>query len=170
MALLAISMAFTASAQVNAVGIPFGIGKSKAVELLNYKYGAYDYYTSDLIMYEGFRLDGVSYEFANFHFKDMVFTEATFSMPKHKEPEKASSDAKNIADALQTLYTVVNLAEYGEAQKYTTGNTTIATLYRAIPNGTPVVNGEAKPQYYVTIIAFADPEGVKIVTRYSQTM
>lgn len=163
-------MALTASAQVNAVGIPFGIGKSKAVELLNSKYGAYDYYDMDLIMYEGFRLDGVAYEYANFHFEDMVFTEATFSMQKHTEAANASADAKRIAEALESYYNVVNLAEYGAAQSKTIGGTTIATLYRAVPKNTPIVNGKAMPQFYITIIAFADAEGIQIVTRYSPTL
>lgn len=154
-----------AMAQVNAVGIPFGIGKSKAVELLNYKYGEYDYYTMDMIMYKDFRLDGVAYETAAFHFNDMKFVKATFHMGEHElgKAEQANEDVKRIVEQLnERPYIVMCLDEYGVGQTHFNNGVGIRTLYRAMPKNAALV----EHSYIINVLAFVNDEGIEIVTMY----
>lgn len=158
-------MALTASAQVNAVGIPFGIGKSKAVELLNSKYGAYDDYAIDRITYYGFRLDGVSYATASFIFDDNYkFVSANFTTEIRdlKNTEGAIADLNEVVEELKKRYTVVNLAEYGASQSYSDDNGTIATLYRALPKNA----AQVEHSYMITVLTYAGLDGIRIMTTY----
>ena len=157
-------MALTTFAQVNAVGIPFGMGKYEARQLLRYKYGEPASNNIDMIMYTNFRLDGVTYETASFHFNDdMKFASASFSRPDQHTAEALVADAKAVAEILERQYLVVNLYENGANQSYTQGNTTIMTLYRAAPR--KVVDG--RPIYMINIIGYLSDEGSNIMVNYS---
>lgn len=154
-----------AMAQVNAVGIPFGIGKSKAVELLNSKYGAYDDYALDRITYYGFRIDGVSYATASFMFDDSYkFVSANFTTPIRdlNDTDGAIADLNEVVEELKKRYTVVNLAEYGANQSYSDDNGTIATLYRALPKNA----AQVEHSYMITVLTYADVNGIRIMTTY----
>lgn len=153
-----------AMAQVNAVGIPFGMGKYEARQLLRSKYGEPAYSTINMIMYANFRLDGVSYETASFFFDDdMKFTSASFSRPDQKTAEALAADAKAVADILEQQYLVVNLYEHGANQSYTQNGQTIMTIYRAAPR--QLING--RPAYMVNIIGHLSDDGSNIVVNYT---
>lgn len=163
--LIAAMLTFGAMAQVNAVGIPFGMGKTEARQLLRSKYGEPAYSNIDMIMYTNFRLDGVTYETASFHFNDdMKFTTASFSRPDQPTAEALVADAKAVAEILEQQYLVVNLYANGANQSYTQGNKTIMTLYRAAPR--KVVDG--RPIYMINIIGHLSNEGSNIMVNYSQ--
>ena len=162
--ILVAMLTYGAMAQVNAVGIPFGMGKYEAHQLLRYKYGEPAYSTLDMIMYTNFRLDGVSYETASFFFdEDMKFTSASFSRPDQKTAEALAADAKAVADILEKQYLVANLYEHGVNQSYTQNGQTIMTIYRAVPR--QIING--RPAYMATIIGYLSDEGSNIVVNYT---
>lgn len=154
-----------AMAQVNAVGIPFGMGKINAVELLRSKYGDYDDYAIDRITYYGFRLDGVSYATASFIFDDSYkFVRATFTTEIRdlKDTDAVIADLDAVVEELEKRYMVVNLVEYGANQSHSDDNGTIATLYRALPKNAAMV----EHSYMITVLTFADVNGIRIMTTY----
>lgn len=162
--LITAMLTFGAMAQVNAVGIPFGMGKYEALQLLRSKYGEPAVNNIDMIMYTNFPLDGVTYETASFRFNDdMKFTSAYFSRPNQPTAEALVADAKAVAEILEQQYLVVNLYANGANQSYTQGNSTIMTLYRAAPR--KVVDG--RPAYMINIIGFLSDEGSNIAVIYS---
>lgn len=178
-ALLAISVAFSALSQnmagiaqpqhseysVNAVGIPFGISKVKATELLRYKYGDYDGYSMDCITYYGFRLDGVEYESAHFFFnKDMKFTNALFNRKKVKTGEEVVDDALSVSRVLSEQYLVVNLKAGGVSQSYSASDMDILTMFRAAPR--MIENG--RPIYMINIIGCFTDNGHYVSVNYSE--
>lgn len=154
-----------AMAQVNAVGIPFGISKTKAVELLRSKYGDYADYAMDRITYVNFRLDGVSYERAHFFFDDdMKFTDALFEGKHHTNSNEMAEEAKAIAAKLSEQYLMVNLVANGVSQTHKTGDVEIMTCYRGAPR--QMTNG--KPTFFINIIAYVSPGASYNAVRYSQ--
>lgn len=172
-ALCAVILSLTANAQGEVAGVPFGASKAKAANILVEKYGMYDYCPDGLIMYDGFTLDGVTYKTAAFHFdSNLKFTSASFSMPTHglQETDKASKDMTELINKLEATHTVVNLVEYGYSQTKTIGNTTVSTLYRAVPKNTPIVDGKAAPPYFINIIVYASPDGIRVMANYSEML
>lgn len=162
--LIAAMLTIGAMAQVNAVGIPFGMGKYEARQLLRSKYGEPAVNDINMIMYTNFRLDGVAYETASFHFNDdMKFTSASFSRQDQPTAEALVADAKAVAEILEQQYLVVNLYANGANQSYKQGNNTIMTLYRAAPR--KVVDG--RPIYMINIIGHLSDEGSNIMVNYS---
>ena len=163
--LIAAMLTIGAMAQVNAVGIPFGIGKTKAVELLQSKYGAYDDYAIDRITYYDFRLDGISYATASFIFDgNYNFVSANFTTPIRdiKDTDAVIADLNAVVEELEKRYIVVNLVEYGANQSHSDDNGTIATLYRALPKNAAMV----EHSYIITVMTFADVNGIRIATTY----
>lgn len=163
--LIATVLTIGAMAQVNAVGIPFGIGKTKAVELLQSKYGAYDDYAIDRITYYDFRLDGVSYETASFMFDDNYkFVSANFTTPIRdiKDTDAVIADLNAVVEELEKRYIVVNLVEYGASQSHSDANGKIVTLYRAMPKNAAMV----EHSYMITVLTFAGVDGARVMTTY----
>lgn len=161
----ALMLTIGAMAQVNAVGIPFGISKVKAVDLLKSKYGDYAHYSRDAIIYVGFRLDGIEYETATFSFdKNLLFSKATFSMPKRslQNSDAAIADLNKIVAELEKRYMVVNLVEFGANQSRSDANGTISTLYRAMPKDAAKV----EHSFMITIFAYANENGMTIHAAY----
>ena len=154
-----------AMAQVNAVGIPFGMGKYEARQLLRSKYGEPAVNDINMIMYTNFRLDGVAYATASFIFDDNYkFVSANFTTPTRdlKDTDGAIADLNNVVEELGKRYTVVNLTEFGANQSYSDDNGTIATLYRAMPKNAAMV----EHSYMITVLTFADVNGIRIMTTY----
>lgn len=158
-------LAIGAMAQVNAVGIPFGISKVKAVEMLRSKYGNYADYARDRITYVNFRLDGVAYERAHFFFdNNMKFTNAMFEGRHHTDSNEMAEEAKAIAAKLSEQYLMVNLVANGVSQRHKTGDVEIMTCYRGAPR--QMTNG--KPAFFINIIAYITPSVSYNAVRYSQ--
>lgn len=163
--IIAAMLTIGAMAQVNAVGIPFGISKVKAVELLTSKYGQYIDYGFNSITYADFRLDGITYDIAQFSFDDnMLFSSALFFLPKRSltNTEACQADMKNVISELESRYLVVNLVEFGSNQEYNDGNGIMSTLYRAIPKNAAKV----EHSYMITVLAYADADGIRIAVLY----
>ena len=161
---LAAILAIAASAQVNAVGIPFGISKIKAVELLKYKYGDYDDFSLDCITYFGFRLDGVTYESAHFFFDDnMRFKNALFTRPKQKKGEDVSRDAVEIAEILSEKYLVVNLVANDASQEHHSRDVDLLTMFRAAPR--ELVDG--RPPFMIDVVGCFTSNGMYVTVNYS---
>lgn len=163
--LITAALTLGAMAQVNAVGIPFGISKVKAVELLTSKYGQYIDYGYNSITYADFRLDCITYNLAQFSFdNNMRFSKAMFFLPKRSltDTEAATEDMKNLVAELESRYLVVNLVEYGSNQEYKDGNGIMTTLYRALPKNA----AQVEHSYMITVLAYADADGIRIAALY----
>lgn len=163
--LIAAMLTIGAMAQVNAVGIPFGIGKTKAVELLRSKYGDYDDYAMNRITYYDFRLDGVSYATASFIFDDNYkFVSANFTTPIRglKDTDALIADLNGVVEELEKRYMVINLVEYGASQSHSDANGKIVSLYRAMPKNAAMV----EHSYMITVLTFASVDGARVMTTY----